>query len=91
MAIGTNPAVKEIQAKDFRTWHDSTGLHRQEAALVDCKAGVVRLSSSDGILLEIPESDLSEDDLGYVRSQGYGKGQQKVTFYFVRVHFRSLI
>ena len=55
------------------------------------KAGVVHLSSSDGMLLEIPESSLSEDDLGYVQSQAYRKGQQKATFYLVRVRFHSLI
>ena len=49
---------------------------------MDYKAGVVHLSSSDGMLLEIPESSLSEDDLGYVQSQVYEKGQQKVTFLF---------
>jgi len=52
-------------------WHDSTGFHRQEAALVDYKAGIVHLSSSDGTLLEIPESKLSGDDQAYVRSQVY--------------------
>ena len=72
-------------------WHDSTSFHRQEAELVGCKAGIVHLSSSDGVLLEIPESKLSRDDLGYIQSQVHGKGQQKVTFYFVHVRFRSLI
>jgi hypothetical protein len=61
-AIGTNPVIKELQQRSFRTWHDSTGSHRQDAALVDYKAGIVHLSSSAGILLEIPESELSGDD-----------------------------
>ena len=52
-------------------WYDSTGFHRQEAALVDYQAGIVHLSSSDGMLLEVPESKLSGDDLVYVRSQVY--------------------
>ena len=58
---------------------------------MDCKAGIVHLSSSDGVLLEIPESKLSGDDLVYIRSQVYRKGQQKVTLYSVRVRFRLLI
>jgi len=58
---------------------------------VGCKAGIVHLSSSDGVLLEIPESKLSGDGLGYIQLQVYRKGQQKVTCYFVRVRFRLLI
>ena len=50
-------------------WHDSTGLYRQEAALVDCKGGVVHLSSSDGALLEIPEGRLAQEDITYLMSQ----------------------
>ena len=66
----------EQQQRGFRTWHDSTGVHREEAALVDRKAGVAYLSSSDSTLLEISESKLSEDDLNYIRSVGH-----KVTSY----------
>lgn len=35
---------------------------------MDYKSGIVHLSSSDGILLEIPESKLSSEDLTYIRS-----------------------
>lgn len=62
IAIETNPTVKELRQRGFRTWQDSTGFHRQEAALVDYEAGIVHLSSSDGVLLEIPENKLSGVD-----------------------------
>ena len=69
--------------RQFRVWHDSTGLHRQDAAIVDYEAGIVHLSSSDGTLLEIPEGKLSPEDLTYVRSQDvYKKGKPKVNCYF---------
>jgi hypothetical protein len=64
----------------FRTWHDSTGLHRQEAAFIDYRDGIVHLSSSDGALLEIHEGRLSADDLIYVQSL-YKKLQRKVTWH----------
>lgn len=52
---------------------------------MDRKAGVAYLSSSDGTLLEISESKLSEDDLNYIRSVGH-----KVTSYLFHFPFRSL-
>ena len=52
---------------------------------MDRKAGVAYLSSSDGTLLEISESKLSEDDLNYIRSIGH-----KVTSYLFHFPFRSL-
>jgi len=59
---------------------------------VDYKAGTVHLSSSNGMLLEVPESKLSMDDLNYLRSQeAYKKEQRKVTSNFFRLAFRSLI
>ena len=46
---------------------------------MDYKTGIVHLSSSDGTLLEIPESKLSNEDLTYVRSLGvYTKAQHRV-------------
>ena len=71
---------EERQERDFRTWHDSTGLHWQHAALAYYKDGVVHLSSFDGTLLEIPEDKLARDDLTYLRSQDVYKKQRKVTF-----------
>ena len=56
---------------------------------MDYKAGVVHLSSSDGTLLEIPESKLSPEDLTYVQSlDGYKKEKRKVTscLFFFPVH-----
>lgn len=35
---------------------------------MDYKTGIVHLFSSDGTLLEIPESKLSSEDLTYIRS-----------------------
>jgi len=73
-------------------WHDSTGSHRQEAALVDYSAGVVCLFSPDGTLLEIHESKLSPDGLNYVRSLDVDKRWKwKVTVYPIYFPTRSLI
>ena len=45
--------------------------------------GVVHLSATNGILLEIPEAKLSPNDLTYIQSQDvYKKAQKKVTSYF---------
>ena len=80
-AADTDDGVKEQQARDFRTWHDTTGVHWQHAALASYKDGVVHLSSSDGTLVEIPEEELSQDDLTYLRSQDvYNKARGKVSF-----------
>ena len=80
------------QPREFRVWHDSTGLHRQDAALVDYKAGIVHLSSSDGTILEIPKGKLSPEDLTYVQSQDvYKQGKRKVTPYLFRFPVYSLI
>jgi hypothetical protein len=73
ITIDTNDAVKGQQSRDFRTWHDTTGLHMLEAAFVEYKAGIVHLSSSDGTLLEIPEGNLAQEDLTYLESQGVSK------------------
>ena len=60
--------------------------------MVDYKAGVVHLSSSDGTLLEIPESKLSEDDRNYIRSQDvYKKALREVTSYWLYPVVHSLI
>jgi len=76
----TKKERKRQQQSDFRTWHDSSGSHWHEAALVDCKDGIVHLSSSDGRLLEIHESKLSSGDLNYLRSSDvYRKAHHKGT------------
>ena len=65
--------------KAFRMWHDSTGFYQQEAAIVGYKAGVVHLCSADGILFDVAESELSSEDLRYVRSLGvWRKAQYRV-------------
>ena len=58
-------------------WHDSTGFHRHEAALVDYSAGIVHLSSPDGTLLEIPEGKLCQVDIDHVRSRDIYKGGER--------------
>jgi len=76
--FGTDPTSVGAQPREFRGWHDSTGSHRQDAALVDYNGGIVHLSSSDGTLLEIPEGKLSPEDQNYVRSQ-YRRKKRKRT------------
>lgn len=56
---------------------------------MDYKAGIVHLSSSDGTLLEIPESKLSGNDLNYIRSQNICRRIQRKVAYLFRVPFRS--
>jgi hypothetical protein len=91
VASGINLAFVEAQLRHFGVWHDSTGSHRQEAALVDYKAGIVHLSSSDATLLEIPEDKLSPDDMDYVRSQDvYKEEKRKVTSYLFCFPVHSL-
>ena len=59
---------------------------------MDYEAGIVRLSSSDGMLLEIPEFKLSGVDRNYIRSQdACRRAQRKVIPYLFGVLFRSLI
>lgn len=52
---------KELQA-EFRTWTDSTGTHKVEAAFVDIKDGQVRLKKKDGNILTIALDKLSDGD-----------------------------
>ena len=60
-------------------WYDSTGFYQQEAAIVDYTTGIVHLCSPDGILLDVAESELSSEDLRYVRSLGvWRKAQRRV-------------
>ena len=76
--LDTDDAVEGQRSKDFRTWHDSTLTHREEAAFVDYKDGIVHLSSPEGTLLQVDEHELGQDDLLYLRSQQmYQKAQRK--------------
>ena len=55
---------------------------------MDYKAGIVHLSSSDGMLLEIPEGKLSGNDLNYIRSQDvYRKAQRGMSPTVAHVYF----
>ena len=80
--LDADDAIEGQQSRDFRTWHDSTNTHREEAAFVNYKDGIVHLSSSDGTLLQIDERKLAQDDLLYLQSQPvYQKAQRKVTLF----------
>ena len=79
-----DPTSVGPQPRQFRVWHDSTGSHQQDAALVDYNGGIIHLSSSDGTLLEIPEGKLSPEDLNYVKSlYGHKRAQRKVFSFFL--------
>lgn len=59
---------------------------------MDYEAGTVRLSSSGGALLEVPENKLSGDDLNNLQPQDvYKKKQRKVTSHLFRFPSRSLM
>ncbi|KAF9781357.1 kinase-like domain-containing protein [Thelephora terrestris] len=68
---------KKRQKREFRTWHDSTGFHWQHGALAYHKNDVVRISSSDGMLLQILRKDLAPDDVNYLQEQIDRKVQRK--------------
>lgn len=56
---------------------------------MDYKAGIVRLSSLDGTLLEIPEGKLSPEDSSYVQSLDvYKKERHKVA---TCIHYSPLL
>ncbi|KAF9781279.1 kinase-like domain-containing protein [Thelephora terrestris] len=60
---------RKQHSRDFRIWHDTEGLHQQNAALADYKDGVVHLCTADGTFFEIPEERISRQDVDYLRSQ----------------------
>ena len=70
------PVVKEQQRNAFRTWSGSPNIFRQEAELVDYKARIIHLTSSNGVPLEIPESEPSKGDIGLL--DVCGKAHYKV-------------
>ena len=55
--------IKELQRKDFKTSNSSPNFSRQEAALVDYKAEIIHLTSSEGASLGVPESKSSKGDI----------------------------
>ena len=69
------PVVKEQQRKDSRTWNGPPNSFPQEAALADYRARIIHLASSDGALLETPESKPSEGDIRLldVRDKAHSK------------------
>lgn len=87
--IDSDCFVEGLRQEGFRTWHDSSGVHRQEAALVGYKDGVVHLSSPDGMLEEISEDKLSRADITYLRSQVVYETAPLKQSSFVRRLFRA--
>jgi hypothetical protein len=56
-------------AQDARTWTDSTGKYKIEAAFVEVKDGAVRLRRPDGRVVKLPLAKLSPADRRYVKEQ----------------------
>jgi len=60
--------VCETRADEFRTWTDSTGKHKREAAFEKLEGETVHLRSKDGKEVKIPLGKLSEADQSYARN-----------------------
>jgi len=58
-----------IIAQEARTWRDSTGQFSVEAVLVDYDGDQVKLKKSDGRVVTLPLTRLSEADQQYVRER----------------------
>ncbi|MCO6457864.1 MAG: PQQ-binding-like beta-propeller repeat protein [Pirellulaceae bacterium] len=52
-----------------RTWTDSSGSYRIQAAMEDFKSGEVHLRRDDGKLIQVPLSKLSDEDRAFVRAE----------------------
>ena len=90
--VDSDSFVEGLRQNGFRTWHDSTGVYRQEAALVGYKDGIIHLYSSDGARLEIPEVKLAQEDITYLRAQdGCEKCQPKRQGFIYRMLQRKVI
>jgi hypothetical protein len=56
----------------MRTWSDSSGRHKREAAFVRIEADSVYLKSADGQMIVLPLARLSEEDRDYVAKLSEG-------------------
>ena len=54
----------------MRTWVDTTGQHRTEAAFVQFKNGQVTLKKADGKTIKLALASVSAADQAYGRSRG---------------------
>lgn len=61
--------VSSTSQGQMRTWTDHTGKYRTEAEMVDAQDGMVRLKKSDGSVVTVPLTKLSEADQEFVHRQ----------------------
>jgi hypothetical protein len=61
------------KAGPMRTWTDQSGKFTREAALVECRDGMVLLRNKDGTTLRIPLEKLSEADRAFVKAHPVAK------------------
>jgi small-conductance mechanosensitive channel len=66
------PQAPPTSGATVRTWSDATGQFRVEAELVEIKDATAVLKKSDGKLLQVPLSKLSNADREYVRQSQVG-------------------
>ena len=59
----------ELGEREYRTWTDSTGRYRIEAALVGYAEGNLRLLKRNGKTISVPLKALSLDDRQYLRKE----------------------
>jgi len=59
-----------------RTWTDSSGSYTFRGELVDATGGIVRLKTSDGRVIAVPLSRLSQADQQYIRQQAAAPGER---------------
>src|ERR1700761_7557011 len=53
--------------KSTRTWHDKTGQFSADAEFLGMRDGKLRLHKSNGVIIEVPASKMSPEDMEYVR------------------------
>ena len=68
-ATSAAPPPRPRVAGKFRTWHDASGEHAIQAALVWSSAGKVRLRKENGTTIDVPLEKLSDEDQEYIRNR----------------------
>ncbi len=63
------PGTESQDGLEFRTWTDSTGQYRTEAAMIKFEGGQVYLQLADGSSRTVPVGKLSGADRRYVREE----------------------
>lgn len=64
---GKDLTGKDLAKQEFRTWVDTTGQHKTKAKLVEVTGDMVRLEKTDGSVISVPISKLSEFDQSFLR------------------------